>query len=98
LRILICNTTSRIKTLIRVRIFALKTTPKIPLKAADTRSDAGIGLAELPMVRENQVRILMIKPRAKIIREAYRDAVNTIKNSLVSLVLRTVQVSNVSTS
>ncbi len=88
LRILICKTTSRINTLIRVRILVLKTTPKIPLTAADTRSGAGICWAEVPMVRENQVQILIIKPRAKIIREAYRNAVNTIKNSLVSLVLK----------
>jgi hypothetical protein len=39
LKILLCSTTSRIKTLIRVIIFALKITPKIPLTAADTLSD-----------------------------------------------------------
>jgi hypothetical protein len=58
LRILLCSTTSRIKTLIRVIIFALKITPKIPLAAADTLSDVVKSLVVIPILRENQVDVL----------------------------------------
>jgi len=57
-RILACKTTSRIKTLIRVISFALKTTPAIPLKASLILSEVVKSLAATPILRENQVETL----------------------------------------
>ena len=58
LNTLICKTTSRTKTLTKVRIFALNKVDRIPLKAAETLFEVVIYLASIPILCRNQVDIL----------------------------------------
>jgi hypothetical protein len=58
LNILNWRSTSRIKTLMNVRILALKSVERIPLMAEKNLVEVGISLAPIPILYRNQVDTL----------------------------------------